>query len=191
MKKAAISLISGVALLLPVTFANAADTFDVDPSHTYPYFEVNHLGFSTLRGRFNETSGTFTLDMKNKTGSVDIVVKVASIDTAHEKRDKHLRSPDFFNAAEFPNMTFKSKKVTINDDKTAKVDGEVTIMGVTKPLTLDVKSINCGTHPFNKKEVCGFDAEAKLKRSDFGMNYGLPGIGDEITLLIEMEGFKK
>ncbi|WP_455203052.1 YceI family protein, partial [Kaarinaea lacus] len=121
----------------------------------------------------------------------EIEVDVNSIDTAHEKRDKHLRSPDFFNAAEFPKMTYKSTKVTINKDDTAVVEGNLTIMGVTKPVKLQVTKISCGVHPFNKKDVCGFDATGKLKRSDFGMEYGLPGIGDEITLNIEAEGFKE
>lgn len=189
MKKVLISVFAGVACVFATLNANAAN-YDLDPGHTYPYFEVSHLGFSTMRGRFNTTSGKFSMDIEKGTGSVEIEIDVASIDTAHEKRDKHLRSPDFFNAAEFPKMTYKSTKVSINKDNTAVVEGNLTIMGVTKPVSLKVDKISCGVHPFNKKEVCGFNATGMLKRSDFGMKYGLPGIGDEITLLIEAEGFK-
>jgi polyisoprenoid-binding protein YceI len=192
MSKMLLSAIAGVATLTISLTANASvETYELDPAHTYPHFSVSHLGFSTMRGRFNTTSGMITMDKAKGTGSVDIVVDVASIDTAHAKRDEHLRGPDFFNAAEFPKMTYKSTKVTIKDDNSAKVEGNLTIMGVTKPVTLQVEKISCGVHPFNKKEVCGFDATATIKRSDFGMKYGLPAIGDEITMHIEAEGFKK
>lgn len=190
MKKIMLSSLAAAVTLL-VSFQSSAATYNLDPTHTYPYFSVSHLGFSTLHGRFNTTSGKITMDKEKGTGSVEIEVDVNSIDTAHEKRDKHLRSPDFFNAAEFPKMTYKSTKVTINKDDSAVVEGNLTIMGVTKPVKLQVTKISCGVHPFNKKDVCGFDATGKLKRSDFGMKYGLPGIGDEITLNIEAEGFKE
>lgn len=187
-----LSTIAGVAALTLSVTANAnVETYELDPAHTFPHFSVNHLGFSTLRGRFNTTSGVVTMDKEKGTGSVDIVVDVSSIDTAHAKRDEHLRGPDFFNSAEFPKMTYKSTKVTIKGDNSAKVEGNLTIMGVTKPVTLNVDKISCGVHPFNKKEVCGFNATATIKRSDFGIKYGLPAIGDEITMNIEAEGFKK
>lgn len=190
MYKIVLSALAGIATVMASVNANA-ETYELDPTHTYPYFSVSHLGFSTLRGRFNTTSGKITMDKAKGTGSVEIEVDVNSIDTAHEKRDKHLRSPDFFNAAEFPKMTYKSTKVTINKDDSAVVEGNLTLMGVTKPVTLKVSKISCGVHPFNKKDVCGFDAMGTLKRSDFGMKYGLPAIGDEITMHIEAEGVKQ
>ena len=190
MNKKLLSMIAGAAILA-ASMTVSAETYEIDPTHTYPYFSVSHLGFSTLRGRFNTTSGTITMDKAKGTGSVEIEIDVTSIDTAHAKRDEHLRGPDFFNSAEFPKMTYKSTKVTINKDDSAKVEGNLTIMGVTKPVTLNVSKITCGVHPFNKKELCGFDATATIKRSDFGMKYGLPAIGDEITMYIEAEGFKK
>jgi polyisoprenoid-binding protein YceI len=192
MNKMLLGTLAGVATLSLSVMANAnAETYELDPAHTYPYFSVNHLGFSTMRGRFNTTSGTVTMDQAKGTGSVTIEIDVASVDTGHAKRDEHLRGPDFFNAAEFPKMTYKSTKVTINKDNSAVVEGNLTIMSVSKPVTLNVAKINCGVHPFNKKEVCGFDATATIKRSDFGMKYGLPAIGDEITMNIEAEGIKQ
>lgn len=167
-----------------------ADAYTIDPVHTYPSFEINHLGFSTMRGRFNETKGKFDLDLKKKSGSVNVVITAASVDTGFKKRDDHLRSPDFLNVAEFPQIKFESTKVVFTGDKTATVEGNLTIMATTKPITLNVTAINCGVNPLNKKETCGFDANATFKRSDYGVNYGLPAVGDEMKLLLEMEGIK-
>lgn len=178
-----------VAALLLTTNAYA-EKYTIDSSHTYPHFKISHLGFSTMIGRFNTTTGKLTMDKAKGTGSVQIEVDVNSLDTAHAKRDKHLKSADFFNAKEFPKMTFKSTSVKINKDKSAVVKGKLTIMNVTKAITLNVASINCGEHPFSKKQVCGFDATGTFKRSDFGMKYGLPAIGDEVTLMIEAEATK-
>ncbi|NOX42236.1 MAG: polyisoprenoid-binding protein [Gammaproteobacteria bacterium] len=165
-------------------------SYTIDPEHTYPSFEISHLGFSTMRGLFEKTSGKLTMDLSKKTGSVDIVIDAASINTAHAKRDKHLRSPDFLNTVEYPEIKYKSTKVEFTSDTTINVSGDLTLAGVTKPVVLNVTHIKCGTHPFNKKELCGFDAQAKIMRSDFGLKYGLPGIGDEMKLLFEVEAFK-
>lgn len=176
-------------IMIPLTSAMAADTYTIDPAHTYPHFAINHLGFSTMHGRFNKTSGTLTIDQAKGSGSVDIKIDAASIDTGFEKRNDHLRSPDFLNAAESPEITYKSTKVTINGDK-ATVEGNLTIMGTSKPVTLNVTRFKCGTHPMNKKDVCGFDATASIKRSDFGVKYGLPAIGDDMQLTFEVEAVK-
>ncbi len=176
--------------LMALPLALHAATYVLDPGHTYPNFTVNHLGFSKMHGRFDKSAGTFEMDRSAGTGSINITVETISIDTGHDKRDKHLTSPDFFNSAEFPTMTYRSRKVTFQGDS-AVVDGDVTIVGVTKPLRLQVDSISCGVHPFSKKDVCGFNATASLKRSDFGMKYGLPAIGDRIDLEIEAEGVKQ
>ena len=184
MKK--VVLLSAI-LLLPAT--GIADSYTIDPTHTYPNFTINHLGFSTLHGRFAKTSGTLSMDKAKGTGSVDIVIDAASIDTGFKKRDDHLRSPDFFNVVEFPEMTFKSTKVTFSG-KGATVVGDLTMKGVSKSVTLTVDSINCGVHPFNKKDVCGFNASTQLKRSDFGIKYALPAVGDDVMLSIEVEAVK-
>lgn len=176
-----------LALLLP--FSAFGANYTIDPAHTYPYFKISHLGFSTMMGRFNTSEGKLTFDEAKGTGSVEITIDANSVDTAHEKRDKHLRSQDFLNTTEFPTITFKSTKASLKGGK-GTVDGNITIMGVTKPITLNVSAIKCGTHPFNKKEMCGFDATAKLKRSDFGIKYGLPAIGDDMELMFEVEAVK-
>jgi polyisoprenoid-binding protein YceI len=185
------ALLIGSLFVLPASAMAAMDTYDLDPTHTYPNFTINHLGFSTMHGRFNSSMGTIQLDLAGKKGSVEITIEAASIDTGFKKRDDHLRSPDFLNVVEYPQITYKSTKVSFTGDKQATVEGNLTIMGVTKPVTLNVTSINCGVHPFNKKEVCGFDANATIKRSDFGVKYGLPAIGDEMKLQLEAEGVKK
>jgi len=177
-------MIFAITLLLPM--GGMAASYTIDPQHTYPNFTINHLGFSTLHGRFGKTTGKLNLDQAKGTGSVDIVIDVASINTGFKKRDDHLRSPDFFNAIEFPEITFKSTKVTFQG-KGATVVGDLTIMGVTKSVSLAVDSISCGVHPFSKKQVCGFDATTQLKRSDFGIKYALPAVGDDISLNIEVE----
>jgi len=174
-------------LLLPFTAFGASYT--IDPAHTFPYFKISHLGFSTMMGRFNKTEGKLTFDEAKGTGSVEITIDANSVDTAHEKRDKHLRSQDFLNTTEFPTITFKSSKASLKGGK-GTVEGNITIMGVTKPVTLNVTAIKCGAHPFSKKDMCGFDATAKIKRSDFGVKYGLPAIGDEMELMFEVEAIK-
>jgi polyisoprenoid-binding protein YceI len=182
-----------VALLLAASVslgAHAADSYTADPDHTYTHFSVNHLGFSTMYGRFDKSSGKIKLDRAAKTGSVDIAVQAASVSTGLAKRDDHLRSPDFFNAAEFPTINYKSASIKFSGDNPASMDGNLTLLGVTKPVTLTVDGFKCGTHPMNKKEVCGANASAQIKRSDFGMKSFLPGVGDDIKLVFEIEAYK-
>ena len=182
-------ILGSMLVLLPLSMAQADGNYQLDPTHTYPNFTINHLGFSTLHGRFGKTTGSLSMDKAKGTGSVDIVIDAASIDTGFKKRDDHLRSPDFFNVVEFPQITFKSTKVTFKGNGATLV-GDLTIKGVSKSVTLDVSSINCGVHPFSKKDVCGFDATTQLKRSDFGIKYALPAVGDDVMLSIEMEAVK-
>ena len=180
------SLILASIALLPLGTLQAAD-YTIDPGHTYASFAINHLGFSTMRGKFNEQKGMMKYDPAGKVAEVNIEIDAASIDTGHEKRDEHLRSPDFLNVVENPTITFKSTGATWNGDKLDTVTGNLTILGVSKPVTLKIDSMNCGEHPFNKKYTCGFDASGSIKRSDFGMNYGIPNIGDNMDLQIEAE----
>ena len=183
-----------VFAVLPLS-AMAADSFSIDPLHTFPNFTVDHLGFSTMHGRFGKTSGKLTVDQAKHTGSVDIVIDASSVSTGFIKRDDHLRSPDFLNAAEFPDITYKSTKVTIKgnpeEHATAVVDGNLTISGVTKPVTLTVSRMHCGPNPMKQDQYrCGFDAHAKIMRSDFGVKYGLPAIGDEMNIDLEVESVR-
>ncbi|MCP4983652.1 MAG: polyisoprenoid-binding protein [Gammaproteobacteria bacterium] len=174
---------------LPINTLLAAN-YTIDPGHTYVSFAINHLGFSTMRGKFDRQSGSLSYDPASKSASVKIEIDATSIDTGHDKRDAHLQSPDFLNAAESPTITFESTAAQWNGDKLASVSGDLTILGVSKSVTLTVTSINCGKHPFNKKDVCGFDATGSIKRSDYGVNYGLPAIGEVLDLHIELEAFK-
>ena len=178
-----------ISVALPLS-ALAADSYTIDSAHTFPNFTINHLGFSTMHGRFDKTSGAITLDLAAKTGSVDVSIETASVSTGFAKRDEHLKSPDFFNAAEFPAITYKSTAVHFNGDKVSSVDGNLTISGVTKPVTLTVTEFNCGANPMNKKEECGAAASTQIKRSDFGVKYGVPAIGDDVKLEFEIEAIK-
>jgi len=186
MKKA---LLLTALAALPAS-ALLANSYTVDPGHTYVSFAINHLGFSTMRGQFDKQSGSLEYAPDTKTASVTIEIEASSIDTGHAKRDEHLTSPDFLNAVENPTITFKSTKTGWSGNKLTSVTGDLTILGVSKPVTLKVNSIVCGQHPFNKKELCGFDAEASIKRSDFGVNYGIPAIGEVMDLNIELEAYK-
>jgi len=188
MHKSALAVLA-VSLALPLS-ALAADSYTIDPAHTYPNFTINHLGFSTMHGRFDKTSGKVTLDRAAKTGSVEIAIETGSVSTGFEKRNDHLKSPDFFNAAEFPTITFKSTAFHFKGNTPSSVDGNLTISGVTKPVTLTIDAFTCGAHPMNKKEMCGADASAQIKRSDFGIKYGLPAIGDDVKLQFEIEALK-
>ena len=179
-----------VSVALPVS-AFAADSYTVDPLHTFPRFRINHLGFSTMQGRFDKTTGKVTLDRAAKSGSVELVIETASVSTGFVKRDDHLKSPDFFNAAEFPTITYKSTAIHFKGDTPTSVDGNLTISGVTKPVTFTIEAFNCGTNPMNKKDECGADASADIKRSDFGVKFGTPAIGDDVKLILEIEAIKE
>lgn len=183
------SLFLALAAALPL-HALAADNYTIDSPHTYPHFSISHLGFSTMQGRFDKTSGKVTLDRSAKTGSVEIAIESASISTGFAKRDEHLRGPDFFISEEFPSINFKSTAIRFNGDTPASVDGNLTLLGVSKPVTLKIDSFNCGTNPMSKKDTCGAAASAQIKRSDFGMRYGLPGVGDDVKLVFEIEAIK-
>ena len=186
MKKA---LLLTTLAMLPAS-AVLADSYTVDPSHTYVSFAINHLGFSTMRGKFDQQAGSLEYDPATKVAAVTIEIDAGSIDTGHTKRDQHLSSPDFLNVAENPTIIFKSTEAGWSGDKLDSVTGDLTILGVSKPVTLKINSINCGEHPFSKKQVCGFDAEASIKRSDFGVNYGIPAIGEVLDLQLELEAIK-
>ncbi len=170
--------------------AHAAESYTIDPLHTYTNFSVSHLGFSSMQGRFDRSSGKVTLDRVAKTGSVEISIEAGSVSTGHDKRDTHLIGPDFFNSAEYPTVTYKSSAVKFKGDTPSSVEGNLTLLGVSKPVTLTISAFKCGVHPMNKKNLCGADASAQIKRSDFGMKYGLPGVGDDIKLVFMVEAYK-
>ena len=182
-------IIIAALAVLPLKAVMAAD-YSIDPQHTFVSFAINHLGFSTVRGKFDRQSGSMQLDPAAKKASVMIEIDATSIDTGYDKRDAHLQSPDFLNAVENPTITFKSTAVSWNGSVLATVTGDLTVLGVSKPVTLTVTSMKCGTNPFTKKDTCGFDATGSIKRSDFGVNYGLPAIGEVLDLQIAVEATK-
>ena len=170
--------------------AVAADNYSIDPNHTFPVFEVNHLGYSVQHGRFNKTSGTITLDMAAKKGSVDLTIETASLDMGFPLWDEHMAADGFFNTAKFPTMTFKSNKLIFKDDKVVAAEGQFTLLGVTRPLTVSVSGFKCGDHPMNKKPMCGANIGATIKRSDFGMTKYVPAISDEVQIRVPVEAYK-
>jgi polyisoprenoid-binding protein YceI len=183
--------------LAPFAATAATENYTIDTQHSYPNFWVEHFGLSLIHGQFQNMSGKFSLDKQAKSGVVELTIAANSINTGDsvkgsrpQARDDHLKAADFFNVAEFPQMTFKSSKVTFNGDLPASVDGTFTLLGVSKPVTLTFERFKCGQHPFTKKDRCGGNAVGKIKRSDFGMKYGIPAMGDEIALNISFEGDK-
>jgi polyisoprenoid-binding protein YceI len=175
--------------------ANAADKFLLDPTHASVLFGVSHLGFSKTFGRFNKVEGAFTLDADApEKSSVVVTMDAASLDTNHEKRDEHLRGKDFFDVAQFPALTYKSTSVKLTGEKTAIVTGDLTMHGVTKSVPLDVTLVNVGPNPMDPaktKIVAGFSARGTLKRSEFGMGYAAPVLGDDVEIIIEVDAIKQ
>ncbi len=187
MTKSALSL--SLAILFPIS-AQASDSYTVDPRHTFPGFEISHLGFSVQRGRFNRTSGTIALDPDAGTGSVEIVVDAASIDTGLKDLEEHLKAEDFFDSASFPKLIFKSNRLRFRNRKLVALSGELTMHGVTKPVELKVDHFHCGINPIALKTVCGANAFGTIKRSDFGIDKYVPMLADEVKLAIQVEAIK-
>lgn len=169
----------------------AADTYVIEPTHTYPMFEISHLGFSTTRGGFDKTEGTIVLDRAKKTGSVDITIDTASLSTPVPKLDAHLKNEDFFDVAQYPTITFKSNRLVFEGDDLASVTGDLTMHGVTKPVTLAITHFACKEHPMLKKPHCGADAEATIRRSEWGITTYSPAVGEEVKLKIQVEATKQ
>jgi polyisoprenoid-binding protein YceI len=190
--------VSALALALPLAAAAQSLTYEIDPVHSYPHFMVSHLNAAFLYGRFNKTTGKLVLDKTGKTGAVDITLDAGSVDTGpHElqgrprTRDDHLRTPDFFNAKEFPTITYRGTAKWTGDWPTA-VQGQLTMLGVTRPVNLEVTNFNCVPDPRvqGKREVCGANAIGLIKRSEFGMKFGIPAVGDDIRLLLQFEALR-
>jgi polyisoprenoid-binding protein YceI len=172
-----------------------ADNFEIDNSHTSVIFGVSHLGYSFTYGRFNKVSGKFTLDPKGPEASTfQVAIDASSVDTNDAKRDEHLRGPDFFNAGEFPVISFKSTKVEgkrTDAGMTLLVTGDLTMHGQTRPVTLELQKLGEGPGPGGNGFRTGFNCQTKLKRSEFGMTGMVPNIGDEVAITISFEGVRK
>lgn len=168
--------------------AVAAD-YVIDPTHTYASFEIDHLGFSTQRGQFNRTSGSVQLDTEARSGSIDIRIEAASLDTGYELRDDVLRGESWFNVKSYPDIFFRSQRVIFDGDKPVAVEGNLTLLGEIRPMRLEIARFKCGLNLAARKRGCGADAQGVLRRSEFGMQQGLPFIGDEVRLRIQVEAY--
>ncbi len=182
---ALLTVVTGSALAAPVTY-------NVDPNHTYPSFAADHFGgLSVWRGKFDKSSGTIVLDKGAGSGTVEITVDASSIDFGHPKLNEHARSAEMFDVAKFPTATYKGKLVKFKDGAPTEVEGELTLHGVTKPMTLTIDQFKCIVNPLIKKEVCGADASGTLNRSDFGIDYGQKyGFKQEVKLSIQVEAVR-
>jgi polyisoprenoid-binding protein YceI len=179
-----------VAIAAAALPASAVDNYTVDPNHTYPALEFSHMGISIWRGRFNKTSGKITLDRAAKTGTAQIQVDVTSIDFGHAMMKRFALGEDWLNPKKFPRMTYKGT-IVFKGDMPASVDGQLTLLGVTKPLTLRINTFKCIEHPMFKKEVCGADAEGDMNRADFGMTQYSEGEAGKIHIRIQVEANKE
>jgi polyisoprenoid-binding protein YceI len=192
---------SSIRLLLCVIAGTAAAgalaapvTYNVDPEHTHPSFEVDHFGgMSVWRGKFNENKGTIVLDREAQTGTVDITIDMDSVDLGLEKLHTHLKGadPGMLDVAKYPTATYKGKLAKFKDGAPTEVQGDLTLHGVTKPVTLTIRSFKCMAHPMKKKEFCGADAVGNFSREDFGINWGKAfGFKMDVKLAIQVEAFK-
>ncbi len=185
-------IIALVAGLVFSTSALAADVYVSDPPHTMAYFQTGHLGISWIHGRFRDVDAKITLDRPAKQGSIEAVIKTATVDTGFEARDKHVRSPDYLDVEQFPTMTFKSNKLKFDGDRLVGAEGELTLYGMTRPVTLEVPRFRCVVHPSNKREVCGAEVRTAIKRSEWGIKRGAAApMGDEVHITIQIEAYKQ
>lgn len=176
---------ASAALAAPVTY-------NLDPSHTFPSFEADHMGgLSTWRGKFNKSSGKVVLDRAAKTGTIEVNIETASVDFGHDKMNEHAKNNEILDVAKFPTASYKGKFSKFNGDVPAEVQGELTLHGVTKPVTLTINQFLCKEHPVLKREVCGADASAAINRADFGVDFGKAyGFKQDVKLQIQVEGVK-
>jgi polyisoprenoid-binding protein YceI len=183
-------LVAAMAALAVLPAAAAMESYTIDSRHTFPSFEVMHLGMSLQRGRFNKTTGRINIDREAKQGSVDVSIDATSVNTGVEKLEEHIRAEDFLHASQFPTITFKGSQLAFEGDKLKSVTGELTMRGVTKPVTLNANHFNCGNHPMNKKAMCGGEFVANIKRSEWGIKYAIPNLADDMVLRVNVEAFK-
>jgi polyisoprenoid-binding protein YceI len=168
----------------------ALEKYTMDAEYTVPQFEVAHLGFSTQHGRFNKTTGKVTLDLAAKLGSVDFTIDTRSLDMGSAAWSSHLSDEGLFNVKKYPTMNFKSDRLIFDGGKVVAAEGHFTMLGVTKPLKVNVVGFQCATNPLNKKSMCAGDISATIKRSDFGLTKYIPAVSDEIKISVPVEAYK-
>ena len=180
-----------LAAALAAPAVAAPETYVLDSAHSFPRFSYNHFGYSTQVSRFNKTTGKIIYDKEAKTASVDIVIDTTSVDSGFPVFNEHLRGEDFFDTAKYPTATFKSTKVVFEGDKPSAIEGNLTIKGITKPVTLTVTSFHAMPHPMKKKDAIGANAFTTVKRSDFNAGKYAPNVGDEIRIDLGVEAIKE
>ncbi len=190
MRSSIIALASAALLSVGVAHAEPV-SYGIDPTHTFSRFSYVHMGLSTQLSRFNKTTGTVTLDKAAKTGAVDVVIDMKSVDTGAAVFNGHIQGEDFLDTAKFPTATFKSTKVVFEGDKPAAVEGNLTIKGVTKPVTLKLTHFVNTEHPMMKKDAIGADASVVIKRSEFNAGKYAPAVGDDVTITVSLEALKQ
>jgi len=188
MKRFALALV--LSSFAAAAFA-AAETYVIDPNHTAPRFEYSHLGYSNQVHGFDKTSGSIVLDRAAKTASVDVSIDATSVNTGVVPLNKDLQGEAYFNTAQFPTITFKSTAVSFEGDKPVAVEGNLTIKGVTKPVTLTLTHFQAAPHPTLKRNTIGANAVTKIKRSEFNMGKLVPFVSDEVTLTISVEAIQQ
>lgn len=169
----------------------APETYVADSTHTFSRFSYSHFGYSTQLSRFNKNSGKVVFDKVAKTGSVDIVIDTKSVDTGYDTFNEHIQGEDFLDTAKYPTAAFKSTKVVFEGDKPASVEGNLTIKGVTKPVTLTVTSFLAMPHPMLKKDAIGANAFTVIKRSEFNAGKYAPYVGDDVRIEVTLEAIKQ
>ena len=193
--KARLKRLMMIALLVsfaPLTFGKPV-TYVIDPNHTFPAFEADHMGgLSFWRGKINSTSGESILDKKNKTGSVNVIMEMVSIDFGHDEMNKRAKGDDMFDIEKFPQASYEGKLINFQDGAPTKVEGELTLHGITKNVDLEIKAFKCRLHPFKLRQVCGADLRGNIMRDDFGIKYGkMLGFKMDVALRIGVEAIKK
>jgi polyisoprenoid-binding protein YceI len=184
-------LLISAALAICNAVSAAPVTYIIDPEHTYPSFEADHMGLSIWRGKFNKTTGKVTLDKAAGTGTVEVAIETASIDFGHAKVREYVIGADQLDAAKYPTITYKGKIGRFVNGAPTTLTGELTLHGVTRPVALRINSFKCVPHPLFKRELCGADAFGSFKRSDFGMEYGKEyGFKPDVTLRIQIEALR-
>jgi polyisoprenoid-binding protein YceI len=176
----------GWTLALSTPVLAAPTSFIPNADHTFVRFSYSHLGFSTQESRFDRTTGTVTYDAAAKTGSVDLVIDTKSVDTGSEKFNADIQQPDFLDTAQYPTATFRSNGIKFDGDKPVSITGNLTLKGITKPVTLTITQFKHAPNMM-KKDGIGANATATIKRSDFNMSKYVPMVGDEVTLTIAIE----
>lgn len=188
------NLMRGMLIACAVPWLNAAaasERFRIDAVHTMPVFEVGHLGFSTQRGRFTQVEGEVVLDRQRGIGQVELRIDAASIDMGSTAWNERMRAEEFFDVERHPRLVFRAERFVFEDGRPVVAHGALTLLGVTRPLSVYLRNFNCGTNPLNQKALCGADLSATLRRSEFGMKAYLPAIADEIRIVAPVEAYRE